>query len=91
MSVLQRTSWIGASAWTHARLSPPALPCPTSSFPWTPRVHVVGQASIVAALSSDLNKVQQLVEQASEQVASDPAASVQVCVGRVGRGPRQAV
>ncbi|PSC71466.1 Autophagy-related 11 [Micractinium conductrix] len=36
------------------------------------------QASIVAALSSDLNKVQQLVEQASEQVASDPAASVQV-------------
>jgi ferredoxin len=36
------------------------------------------QASIVAALSSDLNKVQQLVEQASEQLGADPAASVQV-------------
>lgn len=36
------------------------------------------QASIVAALSSDLGKVQQLVEQTSEQLAADPVASVQV-------------
>ena len=36
------------------------------------------QASIVAALSSDLSKVQQLVEQASEQLGADPSASVQV-------------
>lgn len=36
------------------------------------------QASIVAALSSDLGKVAQLVEQAGEALASDPAASVQV-------------
>ncbi|KAL4447174.1 hypothetical protein ABPG77_007207 [Micractinium sp. CCAP 211/92] len=36
------------------------------------------QASIVAALSSDLGKVQQLLEQTSEQLAADPVASVQV-------------
>ena len=36
------------------------------------------QASIVAALSSDLGKVAQLVEQAGEALAADAAASVQV-------------
>ena len=44
-----------------------SLPCPPAA-----------QASIVAALSSDLGKVAQLVEQAGEALASDPAASVQV-------------
>lgn len=48
------------------------------------------QGSIVAALSSDLGKVAQLVEQAGEQVAADPAASVQVRGGRGGRGAEDA-
>ena len=41
------------------------------------------QASIVAALSSDLSKVQQFVEQAAEQLAADPSASVQASVRAV--------
>ncbi len=45
--------------------------------PPTPLPHPF-QASIVAALSSDLGKVQQLLEQTSEQLAADPVASVQV-------------
>jgi hypothetical protein len=41
--------------------------------------------SIVAALASDLAKVQEVVEQAGQAAAADPAASVQV--NAMCRGP----